>query len=391
MRHPQRLQTRRFATGPGREECVVTKPDLASLDTLGIRFQADKSSEHHNYLAFYERFFARLRDQPIKMLEIGVFQGHSLRVWEEYFPNATITGADIDPNAARFERPRVGIEILDQSNIEDLVRVGMKHGPFDIIIEDGSHMWEHQITTLRTLFPFVRSGGIYVVEDLHTNFGSMQKDFRGVSNITCMEYLSRLVDLRVAGDQVDIGMEEDAFLRTYGRSIDCISFARGVCLIEKSQPETIPGPPATTPFIATDHDAPGVPLVLLAHLGAEGDISADTGSVYSNVKNRNIQGFSVDSPDRAVGDLLYRARLANGVWTDWVGPGAFAGTRGKGENLTGFSVRVADSSRARYSIRCAGAFRGETGNVVVGDGEDCVPRYGNGALFGMLVILHARS
>ncbi len=107
---------------------------------------------------------------------------------------------------------------MDQSYLEDLVRVGVKHGPFDIIIEDGSHMWEHQITTLRTLFPFVTAGGMYIVEDLETNFQRLEPKYRGNASISCVEYLKKLVDFRVADSDLDISREEDAFIRTYARA-----------------------------------------------------------------------------------------------------------------------------------------------------------------------------
>jgi len=106
----------------------------------------------------------------------------------------------------------VKIELVDQSNVEKLTRLAFKRGPFDIIIEDGSHMWGHQITSLRTLFPFLKDGGLYIAEDLQTNYGSMQDTYKGVSSLSCMEHLKSWVDLRVADDQLPINDVEDAFL-----------------------------------------------------------------------------------------------------------------------------------------------------------------------------------
>jgi hypothetical protein len=112
-----------------------------------FEYRTDKASSGHNYLDFYETFFAPLRHKQLtNLLEIGVFEGASRKTWPEYFPNSKIIGADIFPEARRFERDRVIIEVLDQSNIDDLTRLSLKHGPFDLVIEDGSHMWEHQIT-----------------------------------------------------------------------------------------------------------------------------------------------------------------------------------------------------------------------------------------------------
>ena len=204
-----------------------------SLDEIGLKHQTDKSSLTHNYLNFYELFFEPLRTTDIKILEIGVYHGASLKTWEEYFSKANIIGVDINTETKKYESNRTTIEIANQSNIEDLTKLSMLHGPFDIIIEDGSHMWEHQITSLRTLFPFLKPGGYYIVEDLHTNYGANKQKYKGVSSISCVEYLKRWLDSLVGYGQVNLNDIEDAFLRTYGRSAKFLIFHRHACLIKK--------------------------------------------------------------------------------------------------------------------------------------------------------------
>lgn len=174
----------------------IPVPQSGLLDAIGLKHGTDKASSDHDYLNFYEIFLSPLRDERMTVLEIGVFNGASLKTWEEYFPHATIIGADILPLTKRFERNRTTIEILDQSNVEELTRLAVQHGPFDIIIEDGSHMWEHQITSLRILFPFLKNDGLYIVEDLQTNYGLMEPHYRGVASQTCMSYLKAWADLR---------------------------------------------------------------------------------------------------------------------------------------------------------------------------------------------------
>ncbi len=120
---------------------------MRSLDSLGLEFGTDKSSADHNYLPFYERYFIALRERPIRLLEIDVLGGASLSLWETYFPHALIIGADINVSTQRFARARVAVETVDQSNVKQLVQLGLKYGPFEIIIDDGSHKWDHQITT----------------------------------------------------------------------------------------------------------------------------------------------------------------------------------------------------------------------------------------------------
>jgi hypothetical protein len=91
-----------------------------TLDELGLKYGTDKASLHHNYLNFYEGFVAPLRDQPLTLLEIGVFQGASLRMWREYFPYAKVVGVDIMLSCKQFETDRIKIELADQSNLEHL-------------------------------------------------------------------------------------------------------------------------------------------------------------------------------------------------------------------------------------------------------------------------------
>jgi hypothetical protein len=358
-----------------------------SLDDLGLKHGTDKSSYHHNYLKFYERYLEPLRDREIKFLEIGIFNGASLSVWEEYFPKATIVGMDINTATLRFARGRVLVELADQSNVEDLVQLGMKHGPFDVIIDDGSHMWEHQLTSLKTLFPFVKEGGIYVVEDLQTNYGAFEPSYRGVSSISCVDYLKALVDLRVADEQIDIEQMEDPFLRTYGRAMQSIVFSRHVCLIEKKIQHLLID---KVPYIIVTGDAAFVPLFIIAHVGNEGDRGGAFGWLRPLKPDQFIQGFTFEAPKGKDCALSYRARLSTGEWTDWVSAGALAGARGTGENLTGFSVRLEDRSRDKFSLEVAGEFANGPEPVIVGDGEDCVAPAGI-PLAGMQIVLRTRA
>lgn len=357
-------------------------PALSSLDELGVRFGTDKSSLFHDYLSFYERFFRPLRNKPIRILEVGVLKGASMRVWHAYFPRATIIGADISPAVPRFDDSRVTIEILDQSNLEHLVGLGVRHGPFDIIIEDGSHQWEHQITTFRTLFPFVRPGGIYIAEDLQTNYGEAAEHYRGVATMSCMEYLKRLVDLRVADEQIDIRREEDAFLRTYGRAVQFVAFYRRACLVEKAVGSAGVDQRAVQPILTSTRAEASVPVTLLAHIGGVGDRRATSGAVRGLMAVQNIQGFQLEQAGGTAVPLEYRVRGQDQTWGEWVPLGRFAGTRGQSQHLTGFSVRVADRA---FEAEVVGLFRDTLQPVIAAEGQDCVSRSGDALLYGMQV------
>jgi hypothetical protein len=134
------------------------------LEELAAKYLPTKRL--HNYLPFYWLHFREIRSEVRRVLEIGVQTDRSIRMWEEFFPNATIYGLDIDPQCGRFEGDRRKILIGDQGDRACLQRVvEQAGGSFDIVIDDGSHRVEHQLTSFDFLFPRLSDHGIYVVED----------------------------------------------------------------------------------------------------------------------------------------------------------------------------------------------------------------------------------
>lgn len=143
----------------------------ASLDLLGIRSGTDKSRLRHDYLRHYEPSIAHLRNEPITLLEIGVHNGASLDVWESYFPKARIVGVDISPVTKREERDRVQIVIGSQADADFLHKVGAEFKP-DIIVDDGSHIPEHQIISFNALIGHLNHAGQYICEDVGPGLAS---------------------------------------------------------------------------------------------------------------------------------------------------------------------------------------------------------------------------
>jgi 2-polyprenyl-3-methyl-5-hydroxy-6-metoxy-1,4-benzoquinol methylase len=149
--------------------------DCQSLAALMNIHCTDKLFAHH-YEDEYERHFAPIRAKPLNILEIGVggyshptCGGESLKVWRDYFQSATIVGIDIKEKMLDFGE-RVIIRQCDQSNAKELESLNSQDGPFDIIIDDGSHVQEHIMISFRTLWPMLKLGGIYVIEDLATAY-----------------------------------------------------------------------------------------------------------------------------------------------------------------------------------------------------------------------------
>lgn len=121
----------------------------------------------HKYAPVYHALFQHLRKEPISILEVGVDEGLSIDVWAEFFPKARIHGLDIflknEAVAKAQKNDRVTLQKVDQSNIHSLNTVA---GAYDIIIDDGSHVWEDQMITYTTLRRLLRGAGHYVVEDV---------------------------------------------------------------------------------------------------------------------------------------------------------------------------------------------------------------------------------
>jgi demethylmacrocin O-methyltransferase len=147
-----------------------------NLDALARYYGTDKSSYVHGYTTLYTRHFARNRSKVRSLLEIGVggttsvegyetiAGGQSLYMWQRYFPQAKIVGVDIYPKAVA--RGRVHFEQGDQADAAFLASLVAKHGPFDVIIDDGSHIGRDVWASFTGLWDAVRPGGYYVIEDL---------------------------------------------------------------------------------------------------------------------------------------------------------------------------------------------------------------------------------
>lgn len=141
------------------------------LDNLAIKAGADKNSTYHNYTEVYARYFAGLKEKPIKFLEIGIYQGASVKLWEEYFKNAELHFIDITFQYTQYYSDRSHYHLCNQESPEDLQKfIAKTGGNFDVIIDDGGHTMNQQITSFKVLFPHLKSGGLYIIEDLHTSY-----------------------------------------------------------------------------------------------------------------------------------------------------------------------------------------------------------------------------
>lgn len=150
---------------------------MDELTSLANKYASDKGTiaptlGHHgprlNFTPVYSKYFEPIRNENIKILEIGVGSGPSLKIWYDYFPNAKIYAIDISSQISH-NNDRVKTYIGDQSKREDLLKVIEEIGEVDLIIDDGSHVISHQQISLGFLFNYLKEGGQYWIEDLHTS------------------------------------------------------------------------------------------------------------------------------------------------------------------------------------------------------------------------------
>lgn len=156
------------------------------FNSISIKHGTDKGSESptgaHHFSAFYDRWFSPIREKVENICEIGVWNGCSLKAFEEYFPNTNIVGLDLN-DKSYLDNPRIKTFVLDQGKEEHLdsfVKLcNNSNLQFDFILDDGSHNIFHQQLTFGKLFSLVKPGGFYIIEDLGTSYFTLGQELYG--------------------------------------------------------------------------------------------------------------------------------------------------------------------------------------------------------------------
>lgn len=207
---------------------------MKALSELAKKFNTDKGVGFHDYTEVYDDYFDKLKDQPLNFLEIGVFKGESLKLWEAYFKNANVIGLDINPDCKQYAGGRRKVYIGSQTDDVVLYTIAKENTSLSIIIDDGSHNWSHQIKTFNSAFPLLKPGGLYFIEDLHTSYaGGEWGDYR----TTGVEYTKTFVD--------DVNLRGKSFMGyqelmgkqlTYNEHhMEYVHFYRSLCVIKKRE------------------------------------------------------------------------------------------------------------------------------------------------------------
>jgi len=201
------------------------------LSELANKYGADKGPLKHLYTPIYNEYFKEFQDKAIQFLEIGVQKGKSIKMWLDYFSNATIYGMDCDLSIVQqiheeLVEKKFSLFIGDQSNQEDLQRI-VDSCPtnFDIILDDGSHYSEDQQISLAFLFKTLKSKGLYLIEDLncHRPCKPHVKKLKIPSTIEFLEKFIKLgkIDSEVISESETIYLQENIeFCRIFSTQID---------------------------------------------------------------------------------------------------------------------------------------------------------------------------
>jgi hypothetical protein len=170
--------------------------DLAELFN---KYGSDKDRNGYSHL--YSILFDDIKTNQMNILEIGIgtmmpgvkssmrhympesyIPGASLRAWNDYFVNSKIYGADIQPDT-QFEENNIKTFLCDSTNKNSVDDIFLNSDiKFDIIIDDGYHLDSAQKSTLSNFFPYLKDGGLYIIEDIYPGSG-LSMDPYSIRNI----------------------------------------------------------------------------------------------------------------------------------------------------------------------------------------------------------------
>lgn len=211
---------------------------MKTLDEIGLKFGTDKASNGHNYLVHYDRILSHMRKERFVLLELGVWEGASLKMWEQYFPEAIIYGADIE-DKRQYETERIGTTIIDTLNPESIDAFILRNAfRLKIIIDDAGHESEAQILAFEKLFPVLDPGGYYIIEDTLCAYDKS----RWGKNANVFDRIHQMVDEVNVSGKINTGWisgnkpEQVKVLENltyFEKSIEWVFVAMGTVIIKK--------------------------------------------------------------------------------------------------------------------------------------------------------------
>lgn len=202
---------------------IIETKDICDISQIINKYGSDK--DRNGYVPLYHTLFDKLKKERLNFLEIGIGTmipdvcssmvgygigeykpGASLRSWRDYFANSNIYGFDIQPDTQLEDEERIKTFLCDSTNKYSVKDTMYKLNiEFDIIIDDGSHYFEHQLKTIENFFPYLKENGIYIIEDIGEGsplsynpfliqniVGENPFFFSGVKNNLCIIYKNKI-------------------------------------------------------------------------------------------------------------------------------------------------------------------------------------------------------
>lgn len=209
------------------------------LGTRMTHYGSDKTSGPHWYGGPYQVQLEKFRNQSLRLLEIGIGGyssatrgGASLNAWADYFRGGLIYGLDCYPKDLP-RHPRIRTVVGDQADCAFLRDLGRQCGPFDIVIDDGSHRASDTTAAFGELFPFVTQGGLYVIEDLQTSYWPLYGGGSDTEALTAIEMLKTIID-EIHADEVVLPSDPQHVSEwTAPASVSGMSVYRNLAFIHK--------------------------------------------------------------------------------------------------------------------------------------------------------------
>ncbi|NTW63289.1 MAG: class I SAM-dependent methyltransferase [Chlorobiaceae bacterium] len=181
-----------------------------------------------HYFDIYERHLERFRGTSPVMIEIGVMGGGSLEMWKEYLgAGSHIIGIDINPECKAHQADGIDIVIGSQDDPAIIDEIFSKYPRIDIVLDDGSHMMQHMISSFELLYHRIHSNGVYMVEDTHTCYWDEYGGGAGRKG-SFVEYVkNKLDEINAVHSRGAIPVSE------FTRSTDCIASYDSVVVFER--------------------------------------------------------------------------------------------------------------------------------------------------------------
>lgn len=157
----------------------------SELCEIGKKYDTDKTSQRNNvtnhrhchpYTLFYDGLFKNKKDKPLKIAELGILDGASLLMWNEYFKNAEIYGFEYNDNLINkfkhnFNNDRITLANIDVTNKESIAKAFSELNLlYDIIVEDTTHQFEDQIRVIENSYQYLKPGGMLIIEDIFKSY-----------------------------------------------------------------------------------------------------------------------------------------------------------------------------------------------------------------------------